>query len=106
MKELGLDRDIAKSRLDQAKANQYPTIETVTLTGPTSQARGDQVNSTDQSNHIHGVTPFIMFDMKVIQPLYTFGKLSKTMEAAEHGIKYEESRIIQKKTDVVQEIKK
>ncbi|MBF0475697.1 MAG: TolC family protein [Deltaproteobacteria bacterium] len=106
VKELGLDREIAKSRLDQAKANRYPTIETVTLTGPTSQARGDQINSTYKSNEIHGLTPFIMFDMKVIQPLYTFGKLSKTMEAAEHGIKYEEARIIQKKTDVALEIKK
>ncbi|MBF0523971.1 MAG: TolC family protein [Deltaproteobacteria bacterium] len=106
VRELGLDREIAKSRLDQAKASRYPTIETVTLTGPTSQARGDQVNSTYQSNEIHGLTPFIMFDMKVVQPLYTFGKLSKTIEAAEHGITYEESRIIQKKTDVALEIKK
>lgn len=94
------DVDLASSKLDEAKAYRYPQIEFLGLTGPVPQARGNQVSSPDSINQTDRLTFFGRGDATLIQPLYTFGKISESMKAAGHGIEVDRAKNDQRKNEI------
>ncbi|MDD2337449.1 MAG: TolC family protein, partial [Geobacteraceae bacterium] len=96
---------LAEAKLDEAKAHRFPQIELLGLMGPVSQARGNQVYSQDRIDHLHGVTIFARGDATVVQPLYTFGKISERMTAASHGIEVDRAKKVQKENEITLKVK-
>jgi outer membrane protein len=99
------DVDLASSKLKEAKAHRYPQIEFIGLIGPVPQARGDQVNSPDKINDTGRLTWFQRGDATLVQPLYTFGKISESMKAASHGIEVDRAKKEQKRNEVALQTK-
>lgn len=99
------DIDLAASRLDEAKAHRYPQIELLGLIGPVPQARGDQVSSPDKVSDVDSWTWFQRGDATLVQPLYTFGKISESMKAATHGIEVDRARKEQRRNEVTLRVK-
>jgi len=105
IKETEQDVQIARTRLEEAKAYHWPQLEALGLAAPVSDARGNQVESDYRSDKVQGIGPFGSIDLTLVQPLYTFGKLTSAKEAAKHGIRVDESRVRQKATDVAVQVK-
>lgn len=105
IKEQEQDVEIAKSRLTEAEGYLWPQIEITLLSGPAPKARGNQVTSDFRNDRIEGLGFFGSIDLTIIQPLYTFGKLEHSRNAAQHGIKVDQSRVQEKASDVIFEIK-
>jgi len=99
------DLAIAQSHLDQAKAGYYPQVDTTAVIGPVNDAEEPVI----QNNKIHDPSPgtgvstlgiFGRVDIKVTQPLYTFGKLSNRKEAAGSGIEARKFGITGKENEI------
>lgn len=105
IKEQQQEVEIAKTRLEEAQGYQWPQIEILTLFGPSPRARGDQIESDYRNDRIEGLGVFGSADIKLVQPLYSFGKIEEAKKAASHGIMVEKSRVQQKASDIALEIK-
>ncbi|RNC69333.1 MAG: TolC family protein [Desulfuromonadales bacterium] len=99
------DIDLMTSKLSEAKAYRYPQIEFLGLIGPAPQARGNQVYSPDGVNDTQRLTWFQRGDATLIQPLYTFGKISENMKAASHGIEVDRAKKEQRRNEVALQVK-
>ena len=98
------DITLATSRLDEAKSYRFPKLEITTLVGPAPIAyRSDVIPDfkTDKPFSFNALTWFASADATIIQPLYTFGKISENMKAATHGIEVDRSRKEQRATEIV-----
>lgn len=93
--------EVYKSMKMQADSARYPQIEILAITAPSPRARGDQVSSSDDISHpvISGI--FGRSELTLIQPIYTFGKISSFREAAEGGIKVSEAGVDKNTSDIV-----
>lgn len=106
--EVQADIDHTSSRLDEAKSYRYPQIEVITMFGPAPQARKEDVSPvivTDKAFKFSELTWFSSVDATIIQPLYTFGKISGNMEAATHGIEVDRSRKDQKANEIILKVR-
>ncbi|MEI6306873.1 MAG: TolC family protein, partial [Deltaproteobacteria bacterium] len=102
------DVDQTTSRLDEAKSYRYPQIEVQTLFGPAPPAHRQDVFptvTTDKTFKFTELTWFTSADATIIQPLYTFGKISENMKAATHGIEVDRSRKDQRANEVALKVK-
>ncbi|OGU14006.1 MAG: RND transporter [Geobacteraceae bacterium GWC2_53_11] len=102
--EVQSDIDRATSRLDEAKSYRFPQMEVTTLVGPAPIAyRSDAVPAlnTDKPFSFNALTWFTSADATIIQPLYTFGKISENMKAATHAIEVDRSRKQQTSNEIV-----
>jgi outer membrane protein len=99
------DIELAEAKLDEAKAHRFPQIEFLGLMGPVSKAQGNQIYSPDRIDHLHGVTIFARGDATIVQPLYTFGKISERMTAASHGIEVDRAKKVQKENEITLKVK-
>lgn len=106
VKEQQQELEMTKTRLEEAEGYQWPQLEVTTLFGPSPKARGNQVVSNYRNDKIHGLGVFGSSELTLVQPIYTFGKITEAKKAASHGIRVEQSRVQQKATDVALEIKK
>jgi len=106
LQEKRYDIAIAKTREDEAVSYQYFQLDSVALLSLVPNARGDQMNSPDNKNVIRGLGLFEGFDATVVQPLYTFDKITSGKKAAQAGILVEKSKFRQKGTDLVLRTKK
>jgi len=100
MGEAGADIDLAASRFAEARGHLFPTVEFLGLSGPVPQARGNQVSSPDSINQTERLTYFLKGDATLIQPLYTFGKISENMRAATHGIEVDRAKKEQTRNEI------
>lgn len=101
------DIDLAASKLDEAKSYRYPQLQVTTLIGPAPTAYQSDITpviKTDRSFSFKELTWFTSTDATIIQPLYTFGKISENMKAATHGIEVDRSRKEQRATEIVQKV--
>jgi outer membrane protein len=74
---------IAESQLAQAKAGRLPHATFTSINGIVNGATGNAVTGrTDNSD----LGPFTRGELEVIQPLYTFGRLSAEILAASRGV--------------------
>ena len=100
--EASADIDLAASRFEEARGHLFPTVDFLGLAGPVPQANyeGTFVNATDSINQHDRWTYFLRGDASVIQPLYTFGKISENMRAATHGIEVDRAKKEQARNEV------
>ncbi len=103
--EAQADLELTVSKLDEAKAHRYPQIDILGLTGPVPQARGNQVSSPDSINQTDRWTWFARGDATLVQPLYTFGKISESMKAASLGIEVDRAKKEQSRNEIVLKVK-
>lgn len=107
--EAQADIDLAKSRLDEAKSYRYPQLQALAMLGPTTQAHKQDISpviETDRSYmRFNQLTWFSSLDATLIQPLYTFGKISENMKAATHGIEVDRSRKEQRSQEIAQKVR-
>ena len=101
------DIAFATSRLAEAKSYRFPQISLTVLAGPAPTALQSDISpvvKTDITFNINSLTWFTSSDVTIIQPLYTFGKISENMKAATHGIEVDRSRKQQKANEIVQKV--
>lgn len=103
--EAQADIDQTASKLDEAKSYRYPQLEVKTLFGPAPGARRSDLFATDKSFQFKELTWFASTDATLIQPLWTFGKISENMKAATHGIEVDRSRKEQRANEIVLKVK-
>jgi outer membrane protein TolC len=102
------DIELTTSKLDEAKSNRYPQIEVLSLFGPTRQAQRQDITpviNTESKFKVRDMTWFTSADATIIQPLYTFGKITENMKAATHGIEVDRSRKEQKANEVALKVR-
>lgn len=98
------DIALATSRLDEAKSYRFPKLEMTMLVGPAPIAYRSELSpdvNTDKPFSFKELTWFTSADATIIQPLYTFGKISENMKAATHGIEVDRSRKEQRVNEIV-----
>lgn len=94
------EKDVYQSKKMQADAAAYPQIELLAITAPSPAAKKEHLFSTDKkSTTFNGV--FGSADVTLIQPIYTFGKISGYKEAASSGVKVAKAGIEKKTADIV-----
>jgi len=96
------DEEVYKSKKMQADSAGYPQIEIFALTGPSPKAKKEQISptvNTSVGTTINGI--FGSADATLIQPIYTFGKISSYREAAESGIKAARAGVGKKTSDII-----
>lgn len=98
--EAQADIQLVGAKLDEAKGNRLPQVDFLGLTGPVPRARGNQVSSPDSINSTDSFGWFERGDLTVVQPIYTFGKITHSMSAAKHGIEVEKARQVQKRNEI------
>ncbi|GFE59936.1 TolC family protein [Geobacter sp. AOG2] len=106
--EAQADIELTASKLEEAKSNRYPQIEAISLFGPAPQARATDITptiATDRRTKLSELTWFTSADATLIQPLYTFGKISENMKAATHGIAVDRSRKEQRANEIALKVR-
>lgn len=89
-----------QSQRAQADAARFAQLEITAVVGPSPRARGNQINSPDSKNSPHITGVFGLGTINLVQPLYTFGKISSLREAAAHGIAVSEAQVNERATAV------
>jgi outer membrane protein TolC len=99
------DIALATSRLNEAQSYRYLQLQLTTMVGPAPIAYKSSVSPAVKTDEplfsINGLTWFTSADATIIQPLYTFGKISENIKAATHGIEVDRSRKQQKTNEIV-----
>lgn len=106
--EAQADVDLTTSKLDEAKSNRYPQFQVLSLFGPAPQASAGDLTphiNTDRETKLSQLTWFTSTDATLIQPLYTFGKISENMKAATHGIEVDRSRKEQRVNEIALQVR-
>ncbi|BCS55593.1 TolC family protein [Geobacter sp. SVR] len=103
--EAQADIEQTSSKLDEAKSYRFPRIEALALLGPAPQANKSDLFGPDRRFKFDELTWFTSADATIIQPLYTFGKISENMKAATHGIEVDRARKQQRANEVVLKVK-
>lgn len=98
--EATADIQLATTRLEEASSYRYPQVQVVSLFGPAPGARKEDLQRTDKEFKVSDLTWFAGTDAVLIQPLYTFGKISENMKAATHGIEIDRARREQRSQEV------
>jgi outer membrane protein TolC len=100
----------AEARQGQAQAARYPQL-TVTLgVGPSLQAElvpGSAIESTENAYGDVGfgdLSAVFGGQVEVLQPLYTFGKIDKREEAAEHEVRARQAQTDMTRADVAAQV--
>lgn len=107
--EIGEERfdvDIYKAKKQHAEAAKYPQLDLLAIAGPSPRAKYEHINPTVQTSvgtTIDGV--FGRIDATIVQPIYTFGKISSYNEAAAGGIRASEAAVRKKTADIALRIK-
>lgn len=110
----GPDRDLiaadlaaAQARLQEAQAGKYGRAEYTQIAGVINEARGDPVFSPNsQTDFLDGLGPFTRLDLDIRLPIYTFGKLSAALAAAEKGLRSTQARGDAVRADTIVETKR
>ena len=104
--EAQADIDLTTSKLDEAKSHRYPQLEVTALIGPAPEARRDELFTTGTSFfRFNKLTWFASTNATIVQPIYTFGKISENMKAATHGIEVDRSRKDQRANEIAQKVR-
>jgi len=99
--EAQADIEQTASKLEETKSYRLPQMEVTALFGPAPQAHKEDLFATDKNTvRLNNLTWFTSADATIIQPLYTFGKISENMKAASHGIEVDRSRKEQRANEI------
>lgn len=108
IKDARLGLKVSQVKLSQAnKARFLPKITLTNVSGPVPKAEGELdatggfVIPEDLTTSIpKDLSFFTQFDLELLQPIYTFGKISGLRKAASFGMQVEEANIEKKQGDV------
>jgi outer membrane protein TolC len=106
LKESEQDIMAAQSDLDQAKAGQWAQMEVFALTTAAQSSdlptvlNGQLINNDKDSYGIFGSLDFL-----IVQPLFTFGKISHRQDAAKSGLLAQKAAKEKKRAEVVLTVK-
>ncbi len=103
VQEVKWDVALRKSEVQQAEAGYYPTAEFVTLAGVVNDAKGNVINY--HQSGIDKLGPFTRIEGQIVYPLFTWGKLSNGLKAANKGLEQEVISVEQKKAETAREVK-
>ena len=103
--EAQADIEQTTSKLEEAKSYRYPQLEIKSLFGPAPGAKRSDLFATDKTFEFNELTWFASTDATLVQPLWTFGKISENMKAATHGIEVDRSRKEQRANEIVLKVK-
>jgi len=107
--EAQADIDLTASKLEEASSHRYPQLEVTSLFGPAPRANREDISpivATDRKySRFNQLTWFASTDATIIQPLYTFGKISENMKAATHGIAVDRSRKEQRANEIALKVR-
>jgi len=106
----------AKSDLAQAKASQWAQMEVAALLGPAQNAKTPVVvvNPNPKGGVLRGLIEdrdetavgiFGALELAIVQPLFTFGKISHRQDAAASGVDAERSAKDKKRGEVILNVK-
>lgn len=89
----GHDVERAGEGVRKARAQRVlPKAEVSLGTGLAPEARGDVVFSPDTRDNLDSLGPYYRLELKLVQPLWTFGKLDALEDLARQGLATEEAR--------------
>ena len=100
----------ARARLGQADAANFPSVSVMLGTGPSLKAKlvpGTALQSTQNTYGDVGLDDLsigVGGQLRVIQPLYTFGKIGHREEAAEHEIRARQAQTEMTRADLGVEV--
>jgi len=107
--EAQADIDLTTSKLAEAKSYRYPQVEVTALFGPAPVAHREDISPDVKTDRdfirFNRLTWFASTDATIIQPLYTFGKISANMKAATHGIEVDRSRKVQRANEITLKVR-
>ena len=94
-------RDFASARLGFARSNKFLPefqVSTAHSLAPGLKSRGDTPTTElylnpDVANDWDNLGPFNRIEAEVIQPIYTWGELSSSIKAAQHGYELEDASV-------------
>lgn len=104
----------ARSDLAQAKAGQWAQMDVIGLTGPAQNANNPYVSIQQQGSGYVGtiqnrdkdeVGIFGKLEVLIVQPLYTFGKISHRQDAAAAGVDAQRAAKDKKRGEVIRNVK-
>lgn len=97
------DIELYRAKLSQAESAILPQIELLAIGGPSPKAEKEtlspEIKTDIKSTTINGI--FGMLTMQILQPIYTFGKISGYKTAAEGGIKVSEAELEKKRSELI-----
>jgi outer membrane protein len=115
------DQDViaAEADLAQARAAQWAQLDALAVTGAVDSAEkpvvkigprmrtmgGTWVATLEKGEEDGHLGPFGRLDLTIIQPLYTFGKISNRKEAAYHGVEVQRAEREKRKGEVILKVK-
>jgi len=82
-----VEREKARLLLDEVRSQSLlPEFSLSGQTGLVPEARGDIFDSPDKQTDLDGWGPFYKLDVKLVQPVFMFGRKSSARSAAQSGI--------------------
>jgi outer membrane protein TolC len=98
--------DQAEAQLEQAKAGRLPRMDYLQIAGLVPEAKGNATFSpSTRSDLLTGLAPFTRLELKINQPLYTFGKLKAHIDAAERGLEAKEASLARFQGELITTLK-
>lgn len=97
-------------RVQAAHANILPKLEFKQVLGTSTRARGvfnefGVLSSPDSSFKFSNIRYYVAGELNLIQPIYTFGKLSNLERAAEHGVQADQANIEKTRAEVLLKVR-
>src|SRR5262249_52527035 len=86
---------IAKAKKGQASGTRFPQLELTTIVGPSPRARGSVLSSPDTKGDPEITNVFVRNEVSIVQPIYTFGRISSLNNAAAEGIEIGKAGVAQ-----------
>ena len=106
--DVATGRDFAAARLGEARASRFLpefNLTTAHSLAPGLKGTGDTPTeelylNPDVANDWDNLSPFNRFEAEALQPIYTWGQISKTIEAASAGVQIEAASVIEKEAEI------
>lgn len=99
---------LARAQLDEASANRYGRLQYTQQFGAVNGATGDILEPPKQNRNsiLEDLGPFIRGEIELAVPVWTFGKLSAALQAAESGLRSREAGGEAQRAEVILDVKR
>ena len=106
--EVRADRDFAEARSNLARSSRFLTEFNATsahaiapgIENPNGVPDDELYLDPDVRNDFESWSPFTHAEVEIVQPIYTWGELGGSIEAARHGVEVEEGAVRRKELEV------
>lgn len=96
-----------EAKLSEAKfAGILPQLQWTNIFGPAPGVKGNVDSLNTIRSDLSNIGVFSRTTLDIVQPIYTFGRLSAVRDAARYGVEAGEAGVIRKKGDVVLQVEK